>query len=110
MFKEKTESGENKLYNILKAYASYDPKLGYIQAMNYLASALLLYIYNEEQCFWVLVFIMDDLQWREIFNLRSYGLKNLLTKLQQYLDERLPSLSQRLFGEDSYTNLEGALS
>jgi hypothetical protein len=28
-FKESALSGKNKLYNVLKAYASYDPEVGY---------------------------------------------------------------------------------
>lgn len=41
LFKEETSSGENKLYNVLKAYSSYDPEIGYVQGINFISSILL---------------------------------------------------------------------
>lgn len=61
-------SGQNRLYNILKAYTEYDPEIGYCQGMNFIAALLLTYIPNEEDAFWSLVHIMYEKGWREIFN------------------------------------------
>lgn len=40
-FCEPIESGQNKLFNILKAYSQYDPEISYGQGMNYIAMLLL---------------------------------------------------------------------
>lgn len=34
--KENWNSGNNKLYNVLKAYSSYDPEVRYCQGMNFI--------------------------------------------------------------------------
>ena len=44
LWPEDSQGGNNKLYNVLKAYANYDNEVGYVQGMNYLAGLLLLYI------------------------------------------------------------------
>ena len=40
-FKIAHETGENRLYNILKAYSAYDPETGYCQGMNFISGMLL---------------------------------------------------------------------
>ena len=47
--------GNNKLYNVLIAFANLDQKIGYVQGMNYIVAILLFYIQNdEESVFWCL--------------------------------------------------------
>ena len=43
-FKTNHELGENRLYNVLKAYSAYDPETGYCQGMNFITGMLLLMI------------------------------------------------------------------
>ena len=45
---EDLNCGNNKLFNVLKAYANYDNEIGYVQGMNYLVALLLFYISDEE--------------------------------------------------------------
>jgi len=40
-FEIETESGSNALYNVLKAYANYDPEIGYAQGINIMVSWIL---------------------------------------------------------------------
>ena len=40
-FKMSYETGENRLYNVLKAYSAYDPETGYCQGMNFISAMLL---------------------------------------------------------------------
>lgn len=55
LWQEDHTNGENKLYNVLKAYANYDNEVSYVQGMNYLVGLFLFYIPNdEEKVFWCL--------------------------------------------------------
>ena len=54
LWREEAQGGNNKLYNVLKAYANYDQEVNYVQGMNYIAGLLLLYIPDEDQVFWCL--------------------------------------------------------
>ncbi|KAJ1504605.1 hypothetical protein HMI54_006787, partial [Coelomomyces lativittatus] len=50
--------GINSLRRVLTAYSWRDPELGYCQAMNLIASALLIFM-SEEQAFWTLCVLCD---------------------------------------------------
>lgn len=55
MFTEDSEAGNNKLFNVLKAYANYDTEVSYVQGINYIVALMLFYVEDEEQVFWCLV-------------------------------------------------------
>ena len=56
-------TGDNRLYNVLNAMAIFDPEVDYIQGMNFIA-AFILEKMNEENTFYMLVYIMKTLNHR----------------------------------------------
>jgi len=85
MFSNDWKTGDNKLFNVLKAYACYDNKLGYVQGMNYLAALLLLEIEDEVKVFWCIVSLLFRKNWREIYNDNTPKLMNLLDLVKHRL-------------------------
>ena len=47
LFKEDLAAGNNKLFNVLKAYSNYDNEVSYVQGLNYIVVLLLYYIGDE---------------------------------------------------------------
>lgn len=99
-FSAEWKTGDNKLFNVLKAYACYDNKLGYVQGMNYLAAVLLLYIEDEVKVFWCMVSLLFRKNWREIYNDNTPKLMNLLDLVKQRLDKDDKELLLHLENED----------
>lgn len=54
------------LKRVLTAFAKYDPVIGYVQGMNFLAASLLLHA-EEYVAFWLLVLLFEKLEMRDIF-------------------------------------------
>lgn len=48
MWREDMQCGNNKLFNVLKAYANYDNEVGYVQGLNYVVGLMLYFIEDEE--------------------------------------------------------------
>jgi len=114
----KSQSGiakdiEGPLTNILKAYANFDPEIGYTQGMNFLAATLLHHMdlekiekdYNvvesnyESEVFWVLVHIMMEKGWRHVYMDGTPKLLELLRGLESRLERELPKLHSLLIND-----------
>lgn len=58
MFLDEARPGQQQLFNLLKAYSLYNPKVGYCQAQAPVAAFLLMHMPAEE-AFWVFVSVCD---------------------------------------------------
>lgn len=82
LFREDSDGGNNKLFNVLKAYSNYDNEVGYVQGLNYIVGLLLLYVQDEEEVFWCLYTLMYKMGWRWIYTENFPKLKALCIQLE----------------------------
>lgn len=92
--------GLNRLRRVLRAFAAYNAKVNYCQAMNFVAAMLLLFM-DEDLAFWSLVQLLDS---RNNLGMRVTGyytpgmerLRTDIKVLQFLLDKKVPKSAQAL--------------
>lgn len=87
------------LANVLRAYAFYDPVVGYCQGMNYVAGVLYLIIQNEEASFKALVGMIERFRMSSLYDSNLPRLKLMLYQLDRLIGIYLPEL-HRVFKEE----------
>ena len=65
-FFQKIDDGNAILERILINFSKYDPKIGYVQGMNFIAASLL-YHSEEYIAFWLLAMILEHFELRDIY-------------------------------------------
>ena len=109
LWKEELNCGNNKLFNVLKAYANYDNEVSYVQGLNYVVGIMLYYIKDEEQVFWCLFSLMQQKwEWRWIYTEGLPKLQSLLQLLENHLQQEFPLIKKHL--KDNCLEISGTFS
>lgn len=85
----KTDEGIDALRRVLTAYAYRNPLVSYCQGMNFITSALLLYM-SESDAFWTLAYICEDV-FPELWRPRLFGVRVVQESMDRLLEERMPN-------------------
>jgi len=94
-FQQRGVRGQCMLNNVIRAYAVYDPQVGYCQGVNFLTAVLLLHM-REEEAFWTLERLMTHYHLRHLFLPGSPNLAVWLYKLRVVLEMVCPRLARHL--------------
>ena len=105
LWREDHQGGNNKLYNVLKAYANYDNEVGYVQGMNYIVGIMLFYIGDEEQVFWCLIKLMQQRDWRNVYTNDFPKLETMTSILEERMAQELPRIHSHL--ESNFMDVGG---
>lgn len=94
-FSDARGPGQESLYNVVKAYALYDPECGYCQGMQFIVGPLLLNMPDEE-AFSTFVRLMHNYDLRGHFIPNMPSLQLRLYQFDRLVEEMLPLLHMHL--------------
>jgi len=95
------QNHQNQLWRVLNAYASHNPDLGYCQGMNFVAGLLLLVSnFREEECFSVLVCLMDHLGLAGFYGEKLPLFRRYLRACDMLVKETVPDLREHFKKEN----------
>ncbi|XP_056595244.1 carabin isoform X2 [Triplophysa dalaica] len=88
--------GQAKLFRVLTAHARYNPQIGYVQGMSYIAAVLLM-ILSEEEAFWAMVALLEKPKYlSELFDSSVKKIQHQALVFHELLKHRTPLLFQHL--------------
>jgi len=103
-FKKKDGVGQEALFNVMKAYSIHDREVGYCQGSAFIVGLLLMQM-PEEECFAVVVKIMEDYAMREMFKPSMAELGLCMHQLDTLIQEQIPDLYVHFQSQAIHTNL-----
>jgi len=103
-FKEKNGTGQESLFNVMKAYSLHDREVGYCQGTAFIVGLLLMQM-PEEESFAVLVKLMEDYRMREMFKPTMAELGVCIYQLEVLVQEQLPELHGHFQSQSFHTSM-----
>lgn len=94
-FRAPAAPGVQRLEELLRAYSLHNPRIGYCQGMNLITASLLLICATSEDCFWLLVAIVDYILPSGYFDHSLLVARADQVVLREYVAEVLPSLDAK---------------
>ncbi|KAK9341660.1 rab-GTPase-TBC domain-containing protein [Lipomyces starkeyi] len=88
-------ANQDSLFNVIKAYSLWDPDVGYIQGMAFIAVPLILNM-KEEEAFCLLVDLMKIYTLRDLFLPDMPGLHVKLYQFDRIIEDTLPAVHVHL--------------
>ncbi|KAI0464076.1 hypothetical protein LJB42_001677 [Komagataella kurtzmanii] len=85
----------NELYQIIKAYSIFDPELGYTQGLAFIVVPLLMNM-NESETFCLLVTLMKNYGFRDLYLPEMPGLHLKLFQFDRLLEDLTPEIASHL--------------
>jgi len=95
-FRNPDAPGVQRLEELLRAYSLHNPRIGYCQGMNLITASLLLICATSEDCFWLLVAIIDYILPSGYFDASLLVARADQLVLREYVAEVLPRLDGKL--------------
>lgn len=95
-FRSPNAPGVQRLEELLRAYSLHNPRIGYCQGMNLITASLLLICATPEDCFWLLVAIIDHILPSGYFDHSLLVARADQAVLREYVAELLPKLDAKL--------------
>ena len=93
------KSLEQPLFNVLLAFANQNSTIGYCQGLNYVVGMLLLVTKNEEQSFWILKCLLEDIL-PDYYSPDLPGLLVDMKVLNLLVEEHCPKLAKHLAAQN----------
>ncbi|XP_068446199.1 ecotropic viral integration site 5 protein homolog isoform X3 [Clinocottus analis] len=103
-FKEKDSSGQEVLFNVMKAYSLVDREVGYCQGSAFIVGLLLMQM-PEEEAFCVFVKLMQDYRLRELFKPTMAELGLCMYQFEYMIQEQLPELHMHFQAQSFHTSM-----
>jgi len=97
------ELGRLALRRVLRAFANYDPEIGYCQGMGFLSGLLLLYL-SEEDVFWALCSLMHHYHMKDMFTVGMRGVRRCSYVSNELVKTFLPNLARHFASIDFHAN------
>ena len=82
--------------NIIRAYATLDPDVGYCVGYNYTIALLLKFIDDEEMAFWCFVGLMKLIGWRKFFIMEDPFFTQVPIAVDKMMKKQIPFLYKQL--------------
>jgi len=97
------QSGQNILFNVIKAYSLVDSEVGYCQGSAFIAGLILMHL-PEEQSFAVFVSLMQKYRLRELFKPSMAELGLCMFQFESLLQDHSPELHQHFLQSSFHTS------